>query len=731
MNDKTDLITNWQFCDGSHFQGDVPELNVPDGWQIRYADNTPIPETDPPILGLRPECLPVAIWDVGGEGSKFGQSPPNPGQYNAVFKVHKWSAPFSFELAQEIADLTPGQRYLLRAWFLPDFYDGDGNPPNADAYAAAIGIGMDGEVAYHWPQEYGQWMEIEREFTAQAASVEISLAGLGKWGLPGNTVWLHGVRLYEVESDEPEDPDPGPSVDITLSVELGPKSRAFIEGQVDRIIASLDFSAGESETPEDSGSPWDDDLRTALPRNHNCQGLLADGWWRRRLDQIDALTLHHTAHENDDPAPLAQWYCFEKDPRGRPSIPYTLWIRRDGTVALCNHLEEGCWHDETGHENTHLSVAIVGDLRKREPTPAQYAAMVEVARWAMAHPEMQIERAGITGDMDWRSTECPGWLAGGWRDKFYALLDEQPRPDPETVTLLGLNDEEHAGSTGAQWLMAHKKPGLIVRPIYLGTYPQRLDFSAEATAGLRVIVNLRYSFARDNGGQGTLPMPGTPAWTLFIEAAGRTILSSSGVWGWTISNEANNPREHPETGALTPEIVALAYNEIRERVYQSTERPRMAPGALDPFNAQVGDPRDWLAIIWDRITGAEFVPAHGYVRGPDPELVGSEARFADAPLTWQYLNYPGCITALLSHLPTAHRSLPVYVTEFNHIWKDGGEGDWGWVDDERAGEIVDRAFEAASEHGFAGLALYRWAGDQWAVHSNEYVKSRLLVEAHG
>jgi hypothetical protein len=183
----------------------------------------------------------------------------------------------------------------------------------------------------------------------------------------------------------------------------------------------------------ESGDPWDLDLRGSLPRNPNVTNpALANGWWRRRLDQIDALTFHHTVREDDDPTELARWYVYDKDPRGRPSIPYTLWIMRDGTVTLNNDLDEGCWHDETGHRNTHLSVGVVGDLRKREPTEAQYAAMVKVARWAMEHPEMSITRDAITGDMDWRKTECPGWLKGGWKNKFYALLDDAPLPPPAT-----------------------------------------------------------------------------------------------------------------------------------------------------------------------------------------------------------------------------------------------------------------------------------------------------------
>ncbi len=304
-------------------------------------------------------------------------------------------------------------------------------------------------------------------------------------------------------------------------------------------------------------------------------------------------------------------------------------------------------------------------------------------------------------------------------------VEGTPPPAP-APTLLGLHDENgDNGETGTQWLMSQALPGLIVRPIYLGTHPQMLDFDTEKDARLRVIVNLRYSFARDNGGQGTLPVPGTPAWALFVEAAAQTILTSQGVWGWEIGNEANNPREFPEAGSLTPEMVAETYNAIREWVWQkSTARPQMAPGALDPYNAQAGDPRDWLRGIWNTIRGAEFIAVHGYVRGPDPALLSSTAKFADAPLQWQYLNYPRCITELLKYLPAQWQELPVYVTEFNHLYKTA-EPDWGWVSDARAAEVVRAAYQAASQAGFAGLALYRWAGDEWRIQGNTAVLNAL------
>jgi hypothetical protein len=209
MIDETHLIENWQFCDGSHFQDGIPELNVPNGWRLRYTNGEPIPESSPPILGQRPEVVPAAIWDLP---EKFKLSPPNPRDYNTVLKVHKWGAPFSFELVQEISGLQVGAIYHLRGYVFPDFYNKDGTPPAHNSYAAAAGLMLDGETEWFWQLPWDEWSVIEREFEATAETVEIGLAGLGKWGLAGNTWWLHGARLFRLEPGPPAPPpvDPPP-----------------------------------------------------------------------------------------------------------------------------------------------------------------------------------------------------------------------------------------------------------------------------------------------------------------------------------------------------------------------------------------------------------------------------------------------------------------------------------------------------------------------------------------
>ena len=304
----------------------------------------------------------------------------------------------------------------------------------------------------------------------------------------------------------------------------------------------------------------------------------------------------------------------------------------------------------------------------------------------------------------------PRYGRGSLEQSIFALLDYRiTTGEAETDTLIGINDPEDLGAR--HWL----EGGMVVIPVQLKGGPVRFDFLGGDT---EVYVELRYHWSTDCGGAGTLPLSGVER-RIFIQNAIETIRNSGGVAGWIIGNEYNNPREFPLDGPLNAAIVADTYNAIRNGV--ADLGVRMAPGAVDPFNAQAGDPRDWLRVVYERISGAEFTVFHGYTRGPNPDY---EAMFTDPPLEgWQYLSYPGCVEALVPSLPMKYQNLPLYVTEFNHILNDAGEP--GWVKDGRATELVKRSYEQAVSLGFAGLVVYRWDGDAWAIRTNEAVKAAI------
>lgn len=170
--------------------------------------------------------------------------------------------------------------------------------------------------------------------------------------------------------------------------------------------------------------PWDRDITDELPRNENCPGLLANGWWQRTLDQIVALTFHHTL--SDDPFATARYYVTKGG--GRPSIPYAIWVTQTGEVLKCMNFEDGCWHDHTGHKNRHLSVGLAGSLHLVHPSDAQLDAAARVAAWAIKTDMLPgITGIGqIKGHMDFARTVCPGWASdrsGRWRNELYAKIE--------------------------------------------------------------------------------------------------------------------------------------------------------------------------------------------------------------------------------------------------------------------------------------------------------------------
>ena len=300
-------------------------------------------------------------------------------------------------------------------------------------------------------------------------------------------------------------------------------------------------------------------------------------------------------------------------------------------------------------------------------------------------------------------------------DSIFAILVYSLVEDVIEVPLLGFNDPNDEGAYN--FLTSVAGPSLVVIPVFIGDNPTPTPMHF-ANSDIRVIVNIRYSWSTDMGGGGTLPGRQSEL-DNFVKGATYLIENSSGVWGWSVSNEANNPRESPATKTLTPSDVANVYNAIRRGIAGFV---RMAIGGLDPFNAQLGDVAWWLSEIYNNVDDVEFVAVHGYIRGPDSSLVLSKEKFANAPLQWQSLNYVGCVMDLLEYLPVKYKDLPVYVTEFNHIWKTTeAEGKYGWVTDQRAAEVIAAAYGVALANGIAGLAIYRWMSDDWAVYNNNAV----------
>jgi len=174
--------------------------------------------------------------------------------------------------------------------------------------------------------------------------------------------------------------------------------------------------------------PWDRDITGELARNpgpYDNYYLQRDGgWWQRTLDQIDRVTIHHTL--SDSPHATAKYYVVKAG--GHPTLPYTIWVTQDGQILKCVELEQGLWHDHTGHQNTHLSVGMAGSLHLYHPADVQLEAVARLCAWAIESDELPNVSAieQIKGHRDYAATVCPGWAcdaSGNWRNEFYKRVE--------------------------------------------------------------------------------------------------------------------------------------------------------------------------------------------------------------------------------------------------------------------------------------------------------------------
>ncbi len=282
--------------------------------------------------------------------------------------------------------------------------------------------------------------------------------------------------------------------------------------------------------------------------------------------------------------------------------------------------------------------------------------------------------------------------------------EEEPEPDPEPVpvpngfTLRGVHDRE-----GGDWLRSEGLRGWCLMPAYTGEDAQDLRLGELAAAGVRVLVNLRYSYAVDDGGRGTMPAPETLA--KFEAACVETMRRNPGAWGYVYCNEMNNRREHPAGFELTPLYYLESYNRVWS---QRPDGARFGPGAIDPFNPGWGDWRFvWCAVL-DGLEGADVLALHTYTHGPGLDLIWGKRKFGDAPLGGVYYDLR-VLESLQAIVPEELAGLPQVVTECNHFVR--ADGQIGW--EAGAGAWVRGAYAYCRERGVAGVCLFRFNYDDW------------------
>jgi hypothetical protein len=150
-------------------------------------------------------------------------------------------------------------------------------------------------------------------------------------------------------------------------------------------------------------------------------------------------------------------------------------------------------------------------------------------------------------------------------------------------------------------------------------------------------------------------------------------------------------------------------------------------GALDPYDGPGSDCREWFRYLMANITGAKMIGLHGYGRGPNVAKLDSEMKFSDDPLKWQYAAYFGCVQTFIDEIPSRFASVPLLITECNHLWLEDAwwTGTIGWKAD--ATDWIQAAFDiAAKKPRVTALVFYRWSGDDWHMDNKPKLLQKIV-----
>ena len=235
--------------------------------------------------------------------------------------------------------------------------------------------------------------------------------------------------------------------------------------------------------------------------------------------------------------------------------------------------------------------------------------------------------------------------------------------------------------------------------------------------GHTVIARLNYGYHSS----GTIPTP--DKYDDFAKRCANFVANSKGCKIWIIGNEMNNPREWPGNNngvggsPIEPELYADCFNRCYKAIKEVQPDSIVMPGAVDGYNAVWGDCREYTRIMWKHIERADAICVHAYTHGPDKELITADTYFGNEPLLGMHYDFKN-FEDILEVIP--HKSLPVFLTEINHLWKQRDPNpqnpDLGWVDENTG--WIQTAYEYLSKNPrvVCGL-LYRWPPiDPWVIH---------------
>lgn len=195
VNAGVNQLPNASFEGGWYHIGGVPELQVPNRWQLQWEtgasglDQDPAPWVRPESRVLTPDFLPadeydLFIWD--------GQQ---------TVKIFKGQGAISFRLTTNVA-LEPGT-YLFEINVFPDLvveYESDGSKVWApDPLSGEVRFVVGGQPTEWLLPQFGQKNTFTHAFSLQnAQTLEIGAAMRGRWAIENNGWFMDDWALYRI-----------------------------------------------------------------------------------------------------------------------------------------------------------------------------------------------------------------------------------------------------------------------------------------------------------------------------------------------------------------------------------------------------------------------------------------------------------------------------------------------------------------------------------------------------
>lgn len=149
---------------------------------------------------------------------------------------------------------------------------------------------------------------------------------------------------------------------------------------------------------------------------------------RRSLAQLRYLVVHHSgADARLDPASIAAEHVGVN---GWPGIGYHFCIHPDGRIEQCQDLTVSS-HHVAQFNPVAVGIALLGDLRRQNPPPAQLDACADLAAWLCT--DLGLPRQAIRGHGELVSTDCPGpGFLASWKGELLEAIRRRQRP-PEAA----------------------------------------------------------------------------------------------------------------------------------------------------------------------------------------------------------------------------------------------------------------------------------------------------------